>query len=93
MHKVSDIHRLLLILVGMTLLFLKARKKENEDLLYWSNLCVSRSSIFKCEAQLKKSTSLSLTDVTGAISCQAPAFWAMPSSAALATETTRLHVS
>lgn len=34
MHKVSDIHKVLLILVGMTLLFLKARKKENEDLLY-----------------------------------------------------------
>lgn len=34
-----------------------------------------------------------LTDVTNAFSCQAPAFCARPSSAALATETTRLHVS
>lgn len=57
MHKVSDIHKVLLILVGMTLLFLKERKKENEDLLYWSNLCVSCTSIFKCEAQLKSLSS------------------------------------
>lgn len=57
MHKVSDIHKVLLILVGMTLLFLKERKKENEDLLYWSNLCVSCPSIFKCEAQLKSLSS------------------------------------
>lgn len=57
MHKVSDIHKVLLILVGMTLLFLKERKKENEDLLYWSNLYISCPSIFKCEAQLKSSSS------------------------------------
>lgn len=58
MHKVSDIHKVLLILVGMTSLFLRERKREMKTIiLYWSNLCVSCPSIFKCEAQRKSLSS------------------------------------